>query len=304
VPPVPPEPPGPRPKALFTYSIKAPAEKIWLGVGAEETSEPLTAQLGLKPGEGLAVTYISTNSPAAIAGLQKNDVLAELDGQMLVDPMQLRKLIQMHEDGDSVKIIFYRGGKKQSASAKLVKHAADENFGFDQPGPKDFGNFAFKVNNQQLWTLDSQKLNVEVQQAMKSAQLALLDAERQAHDATDGLDHRLEIIHQKLGNLADGGMNLGKDSTVVVKNEGERVRTIVKKDESGTYVIVADPAKHLTAHDSDGKLLFDGTIDSPEQQQNVPKEVWEKAKPMLEQLDHGPAPRGKKAGPENGSQDE
>jgi len=44
-------------------------------------------------------------------------------------------------------------------------------------------------------------------------------------------------------------------------------------------VIVATPNKRLTAHDKDGKLLFDGDIETPEQQQKVPAEVWEKVKP-------------------------
>ena len=59
---------------------------------------------------------------------------------------------------------------------------------------------------------------------------------------------------------------------------------MVKSDETGTYVIVAAPNKRLTAHDKDGKLLFDGDIETPEQQQKVPGAVWEKVKPMLEQM--------------------
>ncbi|HEX4348794.1 MAG TPA: hypothetical protein VH251_00330, partial [Verrucomicrobiae bacterium] len=75
VPPQPPEPPEPPQQPFFVKSSRTPAEATWLGVGAEETSESLTSQLELKPGEGLVVTFVSSNSPAAIAGLRKNDVL-------------------------------------------------------------------------------------------------------------------------------------------------------------------------------------------------------------------------------------
>jgi hypothetical protein len=112
------------------------------------------------------------------------------------------------------------------------------------------------------------------------------------------------MIHKKLGNLADGGVSLDKNTTMVVKNDSEAVRTIVKKDETGTYVIVADPAKHLTAHDPDGKLLFDGKIDSTAEQEKVPKDVWAKVEPMLEQVDRGPAPRGKKSAQQSSSPDQ
>ena len=73
-----------------------------------------------------------------------------------------------------------------------------------------------------------------------------------------------------------------KNATVVVKNDRKSIRTMVKADDSGTYVVVATPAKRLMAHDKEGKLLFDGEIETPEQQEKVPKEVWEKVKPMLD----------------------
>src|ERR1017187_8909979 len=51
-----------------------------------------------------------SETPAAKVELKKNDVLVEFEGQMLVDPIQLRKLVQMHPDGDSVKITFFQIG--------------------------------------------------------------------------------------------------------------------------------------------------------------------------------------------------
>src|SRR5439155_27178920 len=74
------------------------------------------------------------DSPAAKAGLKKNDVLIELEGQSLVHPAQLRKLVQARKPGDKVKLVFYRGGKKHTESATLEKAPArlgllDEDFG-------------------------------------------------------------------------------------------------------------------------------------------------------------------------------
>jgi membrane-associated protease RseP (regulator of RpoE activity) len=268
----------------------AAGETLWLGVGVEETSKPLAAQLDLKPGAGLVVDYVSTNSPAAAAGLQENDVLVEMDGQMLVDQTQLRKLVQMHADGDSVKIDFYRAGKKQSVSAKLAKKTFEETAMDGDTAPALFGKSQFRFfRPQALPGVDSGMLNEEIQRAMEQAQRAVKDAMRQSLNGSNGLNRKLEIINKRLGNFADGGVNLGNDATVVVKNEGEQVRTMVKKDETGTYVIVADPAKHLTAHDANSKLLFDGAIESPAQQQKVPKEVWKKVAPMVEQLNQSPA---------------
>src|SRR5580658_6142557 len=93
----------------------------WLGLAVQESPEVLSAQLGLKSGEGLMVSFIAPDSPAAKAGFQKNDVLDELDAQMLVHPMQLRKLVRMHAEGDAVNLAYYRAGKKLTASVKLGK---------------------------------------------------------------------------------------------------------------------------------------------------------------------------------------
>jgi hypothetical protein len=75
-----------------------------------------------------------------------------------------------------------------------------------------------------------------------------------------------------------------KDATVTIKSHNNSVRTIVKTDDTGTYVIVATPKKRLTAHDKGGNLVFEGEIETSEQQDKVPKEVWKKVQPMIEQL--------------------
>lgn len=279
-------------------------QTVWLGVGVEETSKPLAAQLGLKPGEGLVIDYVSTNSPAATAGLRENDVLVELDGQMLVDAVQLRKLVQMHQDGDTVKIAYYRAGKKETVAAKLAKQTLQQALWNGKALPQLTKSELFRLDGDQKSAgMNKQFQYEQVQQAMQLAQKAVRDAMQvsqatvqnamklsQLQDGGTGLNTRLEIIQKKLGNLANGGTSLDKDATVVVKNQGAKVQTIVKKDDTGTYIIFADPTRHLTAHDANGKLLFDGTIESPEQQKKVPKEIWKKVEPMLDQLNVGSEP--------------
>ena len=117
-------------QSVEPYLDKKQAREVaWLGLGVDESADALSSQLGLKPGEGLTVNFIVTNSPAARAGFQKNDVLAELDGQMLVHPFQFRKLVQMHVEGDTIKLVYYRGGKKLTASVKLGKTNLAQAFG-------------------------------------------------------------------------------------------------------------------------------------------------------------------------------
>ena len=98
----------------------------WLGIGSAEASDALDAQLGLPHGDGLVVIVVVTNSPAAKAGLQKNDVLVEFEGQRLVHPVQFRKLLQMKTEGEKVEITLFRGGKKKVVAARLEMPPPDQ----------------------------------------------------------------------------------------------------------------------------------------------------------------------------------
>ena len=268
----------------------------WLGVGVEEASEALAAQLNLAPGVGLVVTYITPDSPAAKAGLEKNDVLVEFEGQPLVHPAQLRKLVQVRKEGDKVELAFYRAGKKQTVSATLGK--TPPGFGLLEDGEALKGDLAGLRREFRAWPLgdtwrdalnayrdqmghfkiDQGKVQEEVRRSLDQARKATEDALSYSTNAFSEATAKALRELQRLGVMADGG------SSVTVRSSGEKVRSIVKADESGTIVIVSNPKPQLTAHDKDGKLLFDGEIDTPEQRAKVPPEVWEKAEPMLDKL--------------------
>ena len=271
---------------------KKTKEVAWLGVAVEEAPEALSAQLGLKPGEGLVVDMLASDSPAAKADLRKNDVLVELEGQMLVHPIQLRKLVQMHAEGDPVKVTFYRGGKKQTVSTKLGKTMWEEAEDTDtSPGHGDMqiqldnlqrlsGDLHGLKESLELSGLDKDKVRLEIDRTMEQTRKALRDAVRESASS----DRTLHSVEHDLESLTRRGVDVGRDATVIVRNKSSSSRTIVETDDHGTYVIEAGEKTHLTARDRRGKLLFEGEIDTPAQQAKVPKEVWEKAKTMMDQI--------------------
>jgi hypothetical protein len=270
-------------------------EVAWLGLSVGESSEDeaLSSQLALKPGEGLTVNFVAPDSPAAKADFHTNDVLVELDGQRLVHPMQLRKLVQMRAEGDTINLTFYRGGKKQTASVKLGKTTSDEaSDREDGPLLGDLPIIRYQLNglNGQLRGagdslaragLDQAKVKVEIQHAMQQTRKAIQDAVSRA--SSDG--KALTSVGRELESLVRDGVAVDKDATVILRDKRNSNRTIVQTDENGTIIIEAGAKKHLTARDKDGKLLFDGDIDTPAQEAKVPKAVWEKVNLLFEQLD-------------------
>ena len=293
--------PGAQKKKTMVWKMHggdaADKEVTWLGLATEEPPDALASQLGLQSGEGLLVTYVATNSPAAKAGMQKNDLLVEMDGQKLVLPAQLRKLVQMRKEGDKAGLIYYRGGKKQNTSATLGKTKAG--FGlFGDSGSLDGHQLLhFQLKdlpsmdglNEDLKELreslaragvDRENIQVEVRRGVGQARKAVAEAMAQVHENRRGSHSTTRALEE----LARSGVEVDKDATVTIQSRNHSVRTIVKTDETGTCVIVANPKKRLTAHDKAGKLVFDGEIETNKQQDKVPRNVWKKVQPMIEEL--------------------
>ncbi|MDD4888454.1 MAG: PDZ domain-containing protein [Phycisphaerae bacterium] len=91
----------------------------YLGVSPVPVSEALVDQLGLDDGRGVLLAAVVPNSPAAGAGLAKNDVLTMVDDQVIFSIEQLQKLVAAHKPGTAVRLQFVHKGKLQTARAEL-----------------------------------------------------------------------------------------------------------------------------------------------------------------------------------------
>ena len=255
-----------------------------MGVAVSEASEALISQLGLPPGVGLEVTYVASNSPAAKAGLEKNDVLTKLEDQSLVLPAQFRKLVQVRKEGDKVKLAYYRHGKEQTTFITLAKT--------DLAGDEDLTGRMNKLNA--LLTedikgsggtfgsikFDQDKIQEQVGRSMKEARRAYELALRNFTNSSSNFDEAAK----RFDLLTKSGVMLDNDAAVTVRTTSKSARSLVKADDSGTIVIVANPDLRLTAHDKQGKLLFDGDIQNSEQQSKVPPDLWQKVEPLLKKM--------------------
>jgi hypothetical protein len=271
----------------------------WLGVSTAEASEALASQLDLEPGVGLLITYVAPDSPAAKSGLRKNDVLAQFDDQSLVHPAQLRKLVRVRKEGVVVKLGFYRASKPQTVSVTLAQTRA-------RPGLWADDEHSLKANfnelHQQLrdWhiddtvrdqmrilreslgniRIDQKEVREDIRQGMDQARKAIQDALRNVTNT----DSALSPMRKVLENFAHSGVTVDNKADVVVRSSGNHVKSMVKSDDSGTIVLLSNPKPQLTAHDKDSKLLFDGPIDSAEERAKVPRDLWERVEPLLDQM--------------------
>ena len=153
------DPFGSQPATAATATA-ATGPRPWLGVGTDAISDDVRSLLPEGVVGGLIVRHVDADSPAAKAGVQVNDILLKVDDQLLVNPEQLRQLVQMRKDGDKVALTALRKGKEVKVEPALVMKEDD---GGDAVGMQvirlgDFGQGAIKM-----------ELPAEIQKMLESA---------------------------------------------------------------------------------------------------------------------------------------
>src|SRR5262252_391716 len=139
-PPSPPQPPRlPHPPEMPDHHEKRPKVPVtYLGVDTSQVPTVVSDQLGLAKGFGLVVDYVEPNSPAATAGVQQNDILKMLNDQILIEPSQLRKLLQTFPEGTEVTLTILRKGKEQKVTVKLAKKEVPQRHSMIPGGDHDW----------------------------------------------------------------------------------------------------------------------------------------------------------------------
>lgn len=91
-----------------------------------------------KTDEGFKITSVSKGSPAEKAGLQKDDIIYEIDGVKLDSKSSLSDIIRAKKDGDKVKVNFMRDGKKKDEKLTLAtqKNSMAKTFSYKMPDGK------------------------------------------------------------------------------------------------------------------------------------------------------------------------
>lgn len=84
-----------------------------LGVNIAEVSEPLANELGVKLDriEGVFVINVTPNGGALEAGVQSNDIILSVDGELVNSVPELQEKISRHRPGDKVNLMIKRGDK-------------------------------------------------------------------------------------------------------------------------------------------------------------------------------------------------
>lgn len=252
----------------------APADKApgFLGVGVAESLAPPDAGPDL-PRVVLLVSDIMPGSPAEVAGLRTGDLLLEIDGQQLLHPVQLSRLVSMQPVGQDVELAVLRRGVPQTLTATLGKRPAD---------------LAAPAAGGQLGQADALRPPFgEFEQVPR--ELGPDFAPPALHDDLQQMRERMDRQFEQMRQMFRQGMNDGWPGGEMWERAdpidldfnfegiplGQQVTVLQDQDHKITVTQTQD-GRHLLATDPHGRVLFDGPIDTPAQLNAVPKTLRDK----------------------------
>jgi serine protease Do len=91
----------------------------WLGVSAQAVTPDIAAAIGLQDPIGAIINGITKGSPAEKAGLQRGDVIIELDGKKILDPSELPRMVAFGHIGKTVTLTVIRQSKRMEIQAVI-----------------------------------------------------------------------------------------------------------------------------------------------------------------------------------------
>jgi serine protease Do len=91
----------------------------WLGVTIQDVTPELATALQLASSRGVIVTGMEPGSPAEGAGLQRGDVIEQIEGERMLSSAQLRTMVATRGPTAAVRMTVLRGGERREIDVTL-----------------------------------------------------------------------------------------------------------------------------------------------------------------------------------------
>lgn len=270
----------------------------YLGVVTATVPGVLSSQLGLAEGFGLVVQEVVPGSPAAEAGIQRYDVLKQLEDQQLTDPSQLATLVRARGKDASVSVTLLRKAQEQKVTVKIGERNLPERRPLQNPAElyqrnierfRDASPEQREQMEQRMREMRErmEKFRERMQEWQKNPQGPAPEPPRFGGGEGVGGDFPpgpgpRDLLHESRPGGAPQ-VSISQDGATTTWNTAQ-ARVMMKDDNGQVEISSENGARVLTAKDKDGKVTFTGPIDTPEQRQAIPEELRKKVERM--QLRH------------------
>ena len=244
----------------------------YLGVHTSRLDQGLSHQLGLPPGAHLRIDRVALGSPAENAGLKLYDILLKLDDQLLINPDQLKTLVQMRNPGERISLSVLRQSKPLTVSVELLEMPEElrdrqnrdwmddrDPFDFDGLFPQDRFRDFFRRHS-----FDFPDIR---------------DFHRRPFFSDPGLDPSVPLPSGS--ETLDDPLHGGGSADVQTYSYSSSTKQVTVSDEQGSLQWTEkDGLRFLRATDLDGKVLFEGAITTEEDREKLPDGVGQRLRAM------------------------
>ncbi len=212
-------------KRIYTELVaKGKITRGWLGVSIQPLTPELAKGFGLKEPNGVLLSDVVQDSPAAKAGLLAGDIIQEFDGKKVDSPQDLQKVVAVTPPGKGVPIKVWRDKGQKTLEIKIGETPDD--------------NVALKSTNKgrTLLGLDVRPITPDVARQLNLRGLegvVVAGVEDDSPAAEAGMqrgDVIREVNRQRVRSLQDF-----ERATKDLK-EGDRITLLLQRGQQALYV--------------------------------------------------------------------
>ncbi len=195
--------------------------RAYLGILPQDVTPSMAKAFGEKEAKGIVVGDVSPSSPAQDSGIQRGDIILELNGKPISDSNQLRMSISMMAPGTSVQLKTMRNDNERNLTVKLA----------EMPTETAKLNSHEEGGSKALDGVEVSNLNPEIAQQLgvpdntKGVVVTSVDpASKMAESGLSRGDVIQEVNHQSVKNVSEFQNALQKsgDQPLLLVNRGGR----------------------------------------------------------------------------------
>jgi serine protease Do len=194
--------------------------RAYLGVVIQDVTPAIAKAMGVTDLKGVLVGDVSATSPASKSGIQRGDIILELNGNPVADSRELRMSISMMKPDASVKLKILRNGNPNEMTVKLGDLPNQQ-----EQAKAEEGKSEGALEGVMLENLDSRTAN-RLGLPPATTGVVVMDISPSSPEASSGLrrgDVIQEVNHQPVKNLSqleEAIRKAGRNPLLLVNRQG------------------------------------------------------------------------------------
>ncbi len=196
--------------------------RAYLGILPQDVTPGMAKAFGEKDARGIVVGDVTPDSPAQHSGIERGDILLELDGKPVADSNALRMTISMMPPGSTIKLKVMRNGSQHDLTVKLAEMPTET---------AKLNSHDDEGNNTALDGVEVTGLNPQIAEQLNlppsTTGVVVSGVDPSSKMADSGLregDVIQEVNHQQVKNISEfqSAVRKAGDSPLLLVNRGGR----------------------------------------------------------------------------------